>query len=79
MPSGSARVRTTSIVCGWQPLDTKNRPWRLFSAQHSAMASAAAVGSSSREAFAIGSPVRLAIMVWKLSSASSRPWEISGW
>ena len=24
-------------------------------------------------------PVRSATIVWKLSSASSRPWEISGW
>jgi hypothetical protein len=24
-------------------------------------------------------PVRSATMVWKLSSASSRPWAISGW
>ena len=43
------------------------------------MASAAAVASSSREALAIGSPVRSATMVWKFSSASSRPCEISGW
>jgi hypothetical protein len=43
------------------------------------MASAAAVASSSSEAFAIGSPVRSATMVWKFSNASSRPWLISGW
>jgi hypothetical protein len=42
-------------------------------------ASAAAVPSSSSEAFATGSPVRSMTIVWKLSSASSRPWEISGW
>ena len=43
------------------------------------MASAAAVASSSSEAFAVGSPVRSSTIVWKLSSASSRPWLISGW
>ena len=43
------------------------------------MASAAAVPSSSREAPDVGSPVRSATIVWKLSSASSRPCEISGW
>ena len=43
------------------------------------MASAAAVASSSSDAPAQGSPVRSATMVWKFSSASSRPWEISGW
>ena len=34
--------------------------------------------SSSSEALAMSSPVRSQIMVWKLSSASSRPWLISG-
>ncbi|MNG11134.1 hypothetical protein D3C84_946470 [compost metagenome] len=43
------------------------------------MASAAAVASSSNEALAISMPVRSLIRVWKFSSASSRPWEISGW
>ena len=41
------------------------------------IASAAAVPSSRSEAFAIGSPVRSATTVWKLSSASSRPCAIS--
>jgi hypothetical protein len=44
----------------------------------SAIASAAAVASSSSEALATSSPVRSQIMVWKLNSASSRPWLISG-
>ena len=35
--------------------------------------------SSSMDALATGSPVRSPTMVWKLSSASSRPCEISGW
>jgi hypothetical protein len=43
------------------------------------MASAAAVPSSSSEALASGSPVRSATIVWKFSSASSRPCEISAW
>jgi hypothetical protein len=42
------------------------------------MASAAAVASSSSEALAIGIAVRSQIIVWKLTSASSRPCEISG-
>ncbi len=45
----------------------------------SAIASAAAVPSSSREAPDVGRPVRSATIVWKFSSASSRPCEISGW
>ena len=45
----------------------------------SVIASAAAVPSSSREALAVGSPARSLTIVWKFSSASSRPWEISGW
>ena len=45
----------------------------------SVMASAAAVPSSSIDALATSRPVRSATMVWKFSSASSRPWLISGW
>jgi hypothetical protein len=45
----------------------------------SVMASAAAVPSSSMDAPATSSPVRSHTMVWKFSSASSRPWLISGW
>ena len=45
----------------------------------SVMASAAAVASSSSEALATGRPVRSSTTVWKFSSASSRPCEISGW
>ena len=44
----------------------------------SASASAAAVASSSSEALATSRPVRSQIIVWKLNSASSRPWLISG-
>ena len=46
---------------------------------HSVTASAAAVPSSRSDAFAISMPVRSQIAVWKLISASSRPWAISGW
>ncbi len=44
----------------------------------SVIASAAAVASSSSEALAIASPVRSVTIVWKFSSASRRPCEISG-
>ena len=44
-----------------------------------AIASAAAVGSSSNDAFASSIPVRSLTIVWKLRSASRRPCEISGW
>ena len=80
-PSGSARVRRTARVCGWQSASTtKEAPagallWR----RHSVIASAAAVDSSSKLALLVGRPVRSAMVVWKFSSASSRPWLISGW
>ncbi|MNO93116.1 hypothetical protein D3C76_847080 [compost metagenome] len=81
IPSGSARVRSTSRVCGWQWLEAKNAwlPLFLLRRLQKVMASAAAVASSSSEALAIGRPVRSLIRVWKFSSASRRPWEISGW
>ena len=79
MPMASARVCTTAMVCGRQASETKKRslpflamPWLMC------MASAAAVASSSSDALAQLSPVRSITMVWKLSSASSRPCEISG-
>ncbi len=79
-PSGSARWRSTARVCGWASRSTKNTLLLVCEARcASAMASAAAVPSSSSEALATSSPVRSQIMVWKLNSASSRPWLISGW
>ena len=54
-------------------------PLVLLTASVRCIASAAAVASSSREAFATASPVRSDTIVWKLSSASSRPWAISAW
>ena len=79
MPSGSARVRSTARVCGRQSASARNTCPFLAARRASVMASAAAVASSSSDAPAQGSPVRSATMVWKFSSASSRPWEISGW
>ncbi len=80
MPSGSARVCTMAIVCGWQSASTTNTSPLPPSTRCSiAMASAAAVASSSSDALAISIPVRSHTIVWKLTSASSRPCEISGW
>ena len=80
MPIGSARVRITAMVCGRVSASTTNRLDFDFAVRLiSVIASAAAVASSSIEALAMSSPVRSATAVWKLSSASSRPCEISGW
>ena len=77
MESGSARVTITSIVWGWQRSETKIAVPFGFPARARLIASAAAVPSSSREALETSSPVRSVIIVWKLSSASSRPCAIS--
>jgi hypothetical protein len=56
MPSGAARVRSTSMVCGWQSPATTMVSLLLFTLRlASVIASAAAVASSSSEALAIGS------------------------
>ena len=69
------------MVCGWQADEIQNaRPGSSAdgaTADTMCMASAAAVASSSSDAFATGRPVRSPIMVWKFSSASRRPCEIS--
>ena len=79
-PSGSARVRSTSIVCGWQSAATSSVSLFDFTLRlASVIASAAAVASSSIEALAIARPVSSQTMVWKFTSASSRPCEISAW
>ena len=71
---------TTAIVCGWQSRSTKNvSPAFGASRWHIAIASAAAVASSSSDALARSIPVRSATIVWKFRSTSSRPCEISGW
>ena len=68
------------MVCGWQSPDTTMAlPLALTERLASVMASAAAVASSSMEALAMSMPVRSVTMVWKLTSASMRPWEISAW
>ena len=79
MPKGAALVSITAMVCGCRSWATKNASALDLDCRRAmAIASAAAVASSSRDAFATGSPVRSATMVWKFSSASSRPCAISG-
>ena len=81
MPIGFARVRITAMVCGRQSASSTTGAVGAVrdTRRASATASAAAVASSSRLAFAVGSPDRSATTVWKFSSASSRPCAISGW
>ena len=80
MSIGRARVRTTSSVCGSTSSATKKTLlFDLPMRSASVMASAAAVASSSIDALAIAMPVRSVTMVWKFSSASMRPCEISAW
>ena len=74
------------MVCGWQSSATKNAFFSAFPdtsapamPRHMAIASAAAVASSSRLALASGRAVRSLTIVWKFSSASSRPCAISAW
>ncbi len=79
MPSGSARVSITPIVCGNASASTMKRFEAAFEARRATViASAAAVASSSSDAFATGRPVRSEIIVWKFRRASRRPCEISG-
>ena len=54
-------------------------PLRRELRRASISASAAEVDSSRVEALETSIPVRSQIMVWKVSSASRRPCEISGW
>ena len=80
MPTACARVATTARVCGCRSVATATTSEPLLlTACAIATASAAAVASSSREALAISMPVSSQTMVWKFSSASSRPWAISAW
>ena len=76
---GSARVCSTAMVCGWQSFDTKKQFRLGLKRANMAMASAAAVDSSKREALAISIPVISQTMVWKFKSASNLPWLISAW
>ncbi len=80
MPSGSALVASTALVWGSASASTTNTElFDLPARRASVMASAAAVASSSRDAPETGRPVRSETTVWKFSSASRRPCEISGW
>ena len=83
MSNGADLVLRTSKVWGKIFLSTKNftAPCftlsRLRALNNIIIASAAAVASSSSEAFVISIPVRSDITVWKFSKASSLPWDIS--
>ena len=79
MPTARARVSITARLCGCRFRSAMKRSRRRSERLHMAIASAAAVASSSSEAPATGRPVRSAIIVWKLSRISRRPWEISDW
>ena len=68
-PRSSARVRTTSIVCGWQSASTTNvSPAFGFSRRNIAYSQRRSPRRAG--ALAISMPVRSITMVWKLSSAS---------
>ena len=85
MPRPSAFVLRTEIVCGNTKSEMKNLEALLFFwsfvllLKNICIASAAAVDSSSKEAFAKGNPVKSETTVWKLSKASNLPCAISAW
>ena len=81
MPTASARVRMSAMFCGCTSSAQKKvcLPFLPAIATVIDMASAAAVASSSRLAFAIGRAHRSEIIVWKLSSDCRRPCAISAW
>ena len=62
-----------------RPPGRPDRSFTALTARLRFIASAAAVASSSSEALATSRPVRSDTIVWKLSSASSRPCAISAW
>ena len=80
-PSGVARVCVTAMLCGMTFASTRSTAslGALLTRRISVIASATAVASSSNDEPAVASPVRSVTTVWKLSSASRRPWLISGW
>ncbi len=80
-PNCSARVLTTSMVCTCTSSAIKKlfAFFALATRLASAMASAAAVASSSKEALAKSRPVKSIDIVWKFNSDSKRPCAISGW
>ena len=63
MPSGSALVLMTLMVCGWRYLSKITVFLLLVSLNDMVIASAAAVDSSSIDAFAIGNEVISDIIV----------------
>ena len=79
MPAARARVSITASVCGWSQRSARKVVRPFPERWHIAIASAAAVASSSSEAPATGKPVMSPTRVWKLSRISSRPCEISDW
>ena len=60
MPSGTARVSITARTCGYTRSETTNvvAPGRFCTRIKNVIASAAAVASSSSEAFATSMPVK---------------------
>lgn len=65
IPSGTARVRITARVCGCVAASAQNvLRTRPTLSKHIIIASAAAVASSSSDAFAIGSAVSSSTIVW---------------
>ncbi len=80
IPTAAALVSRTARLWANRSESTRRRlPGTRLARRESNIASATAVASSSMDAPATGSPLRSATIVWKLSSASRRPWEISGW
>jgi len=75
IPSGLARVWTTAFVCGCAAASIR----KIASSElldvllANVIASAAAVASSSIDAFAIARPVKSLTIVWKANSASNLP------
>ena len=74
-----ARTRTIAIDCGCSSESRTTVVPFLEARRMRRTASATAVASSSRDAFAMSRPVRSCTAVWKLRRASRRPWLISGW
>ena len=79
IPRGAERVTRRSMFWGKQVSETKNlcvfrfTASRLLFPNSIAIASAAAVASSNKEALAIGMAVKSITIVWKFNRASKRP------
>ncbi len=82
MPSGSARVCTTAIVCGWQSLGHEEAPCGPWPGHRDGHVHRLGGGRGLVEQRGVGDRQRRSgrrPSVWKLSSASRRPWAISAW